>query len=254
MAGDWIKLETTTPDKPEVYTLAERLALSRDEVLGKLVRMFVWFDQHLASGNAPVVTEKSLNAHIGVTDFAQALVDVGWLAVDNAQPGAVVIRNFERHNGKTAKRRALTKQRAGEFRERQRNDGVTPEPVQEKRREERKERRSRATTIPEGFKVSEEVRTWAAANGYSTTLDAHFAYFVDFATANKKTYTDWNAALRNCVRGDWGGIRKAATGFKPAGAPSPYGTDGKIKCRGCGALVSSHTGYMCRTCYDQGKR
>ena len=34
MAGDWIKFETVTPDKPEVYELAGLLNLDPDAVVG----------------------------------------------------------------------------------------------------------------------------------------------------------------------------------------------------------------------------
>lgn len=69
--------------------------------------------------------------------------------------------------------------------------------------------RKRGSTIPEGFGISAAVREWAVKEGYGEHLDAHLAYFVDYATANRKTYIDWDAALRNAIRGDWGGIRKS---------------------------------------------
>ena len=70
--------------------------------------------------------------------------------------------------------------------------------------------RKRASPIPEGFKVSDGVREWAKREGYEKHLEAHLAYFLDYATAGRKVYADWDAAFRNCIRGDWGGVRKAA--------------------------------------------
>ena len=40
MAGDWIKIEENTPDKPEVHKMASILGIDPDAVVGKLVR--VW--------------------------------------------------------------------------------------------------------------------------------------------------------------------------------------------------------------------
>ena len=44
MAGAWIKVEGATADKPEVLKVARILGVNRDEVLGKLVRLWFWFD------------------------------------------------------------------------------------------------------------------------------------------------------------------------------------------------------------------
>lgn len=56
--------------------------------------------------------------------------------------------------------------------------------------------------------VSDQMREWGKCNGYN--VDEHYEYFVDYC-ANKpgKPYKDMDAAFRNCVRADWGGIRRA---------------------------------------------
>jgi DNA replication protein DnaT len=41
MAGDWIKILAATPDKPEVFALAQRLGIDADAALGKLVRVWI---------------------------------------------------------------------------------------------------------------------------------------------------------------------------------------------------------------------
>jgi len=41
MAGDWIKVEHWTPDKPEIFRLADELEIDPDAVVGKLVRLWV---------------------------------------------------------------------------------------------------------------------------------------------------------------------------------------------------------------------
>lgn len=84
-----------------------------------------------------------------------------------------------------------------------------PTPTQSKEGAKAPTPRKRGSTIPEGFGISPQVREWATKEGVAEHLEAHFAYFVDYAEANRKVYTDWDAALRNCIRADWGGVRKA---------------------------------------------
>ncbi len=56
MAGDWIKIESVMPDKPEVGVIAEELGIDHDAVIGKLVRFWIWADQQSVDGNALSVT------------------------------------------------------------------------------------------------------------------------------------------------------------------------------------------------------
>ena len=131
MAGDWIKFEVDTFDKPEVWALAQELCLPVDTVVGKLMRVWSWFDAHTEDGNAPSVTTALLDHRVGVTGFCQALTNVGWMHLDASH---VSLPNFERHNGQSAKKRALTAKRVADHRKRTSNGrSVTRE---EKKREE----------------------------------------------------------------------------------------------------------------------
>lgn len=129
MAGDWLKVEKSLPEKPEVWQMAGILDLDPDAVVGKLIRVFSWFDEHTENGNAPSVTEKLLDRLVGVTGFTQALRETGWLFT---QGDEIALRNFTRHNGKTAKTRASGQKRQEKYR----NDKVTVKASLEKRREE----------------------------------------------------------------------------------------------------------------------
>jgi hypothetical protein len=108
MAGYWIKFDTSTPDKPEVWAIAERLDIDPDAVVGKLLRVWAWFDDHTEKGNAPSVTKALLDRRVGVTGFCDAMVFVGWLLEEG---DAISVPNFDRHNGATAKSRGLTAKR-----------------------------------------------------------------------------------------------------------------------------------------------
>jgi hypothetical protein len=135
VAGDWIKFELATSDKPEVLAMAELLGTSSDDVVGKLLRVWGWFDQQTQNGNAVSVTGNTLKRFIdrlvASQGFAACMEKVGWLN-DSGVP------NFERHNGESAKKRALTNKRV----KRMRNADVTPDALPEKRREEKKKNNS----------------------------------------------------------------------------------------------------------------
>ena len=144
MAGDWIKFEVDTFDKPEVWALAQELCLPVDAVVGKLLRVWSWFDAHTEDGNAPSVTTTLLDHRVGVTGFCQALVNVGWMHLDDSH---VSLPNFERHNGQSAKKRALTAKRVADHRKRTSNGQSVTEALREKRRIE-KRREEKITTTP----------------------------------------------------------------------------------------------------------
>ena len=131
MAGDWIKVDITTPDKPEVHLIAERLGIDPDAVTGKLIRIWCWADQQTIDGNARSVTKTLLDRVSGVTGFSEMLVQVGWL---EESAFGFCFPNFDRHNGQTAKNRALTGKRVQKSRNARSVTKALPEI--EKRREE----------------------------------------------------------------------------------------------------------------------
>ncbi|MFI4861755.1 MAG: hypothetical protein ACIAXF_13875 [Phycisphaerales bacterium JB063] len=138
MAGDWIKMELATPEKPEVMAIAAAMGWDDpDLAVGKLFKLWRWFDQHTESGNAASVTPALLNRVIGVTGFAEACAAVGWLEVNG---DGVTLPNFDRHNGNTAKRRCQTAKRASALRGRDKSNAPSVTkcaPREEKRREEK---------------------------------------------------------------------------------------------------------------------
>ncbi|WP_330216529.1 DnaT-like ssDNA-binding domain-containing protein [Pseudomonas sp. AM8] len=108
MAGDWIKFELTTLDKPEVCQIADLAGIDPDAVVGKLMRVWGWFDQQTENGNAPSVSKKLLDRLVGVIGFCEHMKSVDWMI--EAQ-GVISLPHFDRHNGKTAKNRLLTAKR-----------------------------------------------------------------------------------------------------------------------------------------------
>lgn len=128
----WIKFESTTHDKQEVWQIASTLGIDPDAVVGKLLRVWVWFDMQTKDGNAASVTKSLLDRCVGVTGFCDSMISVGWM---NESDGVISLPNFDRHNGQTAKNRALGAIRAQKSRSRNAST-VTPS-LPEKRREDK---------------------------------------------------------------------------------------------------------------------
>lgn len=150
MAGDWIKVEHATPDKPEVAAIAEELGIDPDAVVGKLLRLWVWADQQTISGDDLRVSEPFIDRITHQPGFSLALRKVDWL---QARSGSLAIPRFDRHNGQTAKARAATNRRVAGHRERDCNAlSVTealPKPLPEKRREEDRKREGKSAPFSE---------------------------------------------------------------------------------------------------------
>ncbi|MCE3019062.1 MAG: hypothetical protein ACK56W_24850 [Pirellula sp.] len=106
----WIKVDTSLPDKPEVFRISELLKIDRDTVVGKLLRIWAWADTHTCGGqtNATCVSTKLLDAIAHQEGFSNAMEKAGWLICTS---DGFSFPNFERHNGATAKSRALTAKR-----------------------------------------------------------------------------------------------------------------------------------------------
>lgn len=136
----WIKVEHTIGTKPEVFRIAGKLGISRVEAIGHLVSLWIWLDQNSESGEL-TATSEMVNA-LTLDGFAEALEEVGWLSVDK---GKLLVPNYDRHNGSSAKKRALGAERVRKYRNAK---SVTPVTnlvaknlVLEKRREDKEKRK-----------------------------------------------------------------------------------------------------------------
>ena len=143
----WLKIETGLPTKLEVYKIARELGINRAEVVGQLVNLWAWFDFNTLDGVINNIGSNGIiDAHT-MQGFADAMFTVGWLEY-NADWETVGIKklilpNFERHNGQTAKKRANTQLRQLRFR----NAKALASALPEKRREDKiKEITPRETT------------------------------------------------------------------------------------------------------------
>lgn len=124
MAGDWIKWTKGLAKRPEVLHMAHVLGRSRHEVAGLLCEFWEWTDDNvvpsdssatcpgfvrIVSASCPLVDSLA-----GVDGFAKAMSAVGWLII---RDDTIEFPKFGRHNGKSAKRRALDAERRRSGRE-----------------------------------------------------------------------------------------------------------------------------------------
>lgn len=140
MSGEWIKLELSTLDKPEILRMARILSIDKDAVLGKVSRIWAWFDKNSVDGNVDGVVSTDVDQIAFQIGFAKAMREVHWLDYDDDEQW-VSLPNFDRHNGETAKKRALKNNRQAKWRHKK--DGIVDTELstnsstrEEKRRED----------------------------------------------------------------------------------------------------------------------
>lgn len=218
MAGNWIKFEVDTPEKPEVLALTVAMGWDDpDLTVGKLLRVWRWFDQQTLEGNAPGVSAALLDRIAGVSGFANAMARVGWLIVSE---DGISLPNFDRHNGETAKSRALTAKRVAKHKAASLGNGdgngesvTAPLPREEKNREEKNKTNvdgsskaeARASRLPDNWEATDEQLSFCRKE--RPDLDAFIVasrfrdYWVAIAGA-KGRKLDWDATWRNWVRNE----------------------------------------------------
>ena len=124
MAFHWVKVCVGIHEKRETVMIAKAMGRDRLWVVGALVRLWSWADGETADGSLDGVGLEDIDAVVGVDGFGAAVEKAGWIRVGKR---GVTIPNFDRHNGESAKRRALTKNRVEKHRDGGgRNGPVTP--------------------------------------------------------------------------------------------------------------------------------
>lgn len=214
MAGEWLKFESNLPEKPEVLAITAAMGWDDpDLTVGKLMRLFRWFDQHTIDGNASGVTPALLDRVIGVTGFVQAVQKSGWIVVSDA---GIALNHFDYHNGASAKTRAQTAKRVANHRASEPSNvdsngpSVTPALArEEKRREEKKEQPKDKERSPSGSRLPADWVMPAEWEAYALTerpdLDAtviacNFADFWHAKAGKDARKADWFATWRTWVR------------------------------------------------------
>ena len=68
--------------------------------------------------------------------------------------------------------------------------------------------KSKNTSIPKDFAISEQVKSWAEKNGHSK-LSERLAHFVLSCEAKNYQYANWDSAFRKAIAEDWAKLGKA---------------------------------------------
>lgn len=232
MAGDWVKFEIDTFEKPEVIKMADDLGIPEEHVAGCLLKVWCWFDKQSRDGHVNSVTEKYIDRVTSVTGFAQAMQDVGWLILSDE---GLTLPNFDKHNGNSAKSRALTTERKRKERSRKKRDtSVTRE---EKRREEKEKREKKENSEPDNSVSTCLPRTinpeaWSAWDNYRTTHPTKKIRESWTPTAQKSalklleplTYDEQEAVIHHAIANGYQGFH---TTNIPSGAGSSVGGGSK---------------------------
>ena len=211
----WLKFDINTPEKPEV--LAITMAMGWDDpdlTVGKLFKVWRWFDQHTELGNAASVSPALLDRIIGVSGFSSAMESAGWLVCDEI---GVSLPNFDRHNGKTAKTRAQTAKRvASHFTNAKTNAGSVSSSVSDalprvreekeinQKQDQKKEQASPSgSRLPKDWQLPDDWRQWAEAERPGVLVDDEAAKFADYwhgVAGAKGRKADWAGTWRNWIR------------------------------------------------------
>lgn len=109
MAGDWIKMRLSLQTHPKIVRILSATKSDKFRAIGGLHAVWSVFDTHSVDGRLDGYTPEALDHIIGWPGFAQALIDVNWLQSDGTD--ALLLPEFDEHNGASGKRRAEDQKR-----------------------------------------------------------------------------------------------------------------------------------------------
>ena len=149
MAGDWIKMRVNLDTDPAVVRISSGLKQDRFATVGRLHKIWAWANEHLTDGQDVPIDSDFLDQLVSCPGFSEQMRSVGWLT---GRDGSLCFPSFERHNGASAKARALDADRKKNVRKSSEKcpDQNRTETGLEKRREEKsiKEREGCEKRIP----------------------------------------------------------------------------------------------------------
>ncbi|SEO63851.1 hypothetical protein SAMN02800692_1540 [Luteibacter sp. UNC138MFCol5.1] len=222
MAGDWIKMRSDLFTHPKVVRMASALKADRLRVVGGLMSVWCLFDAHSADGKIEGYDFGTVDELLNWPGFAASMSAVNWLAQDGE---SLVLPDFDKHNGQSAKRRAQDADRKREVRKTSASNADAKRTREEKRREEKEQGATasaptlelvsdergqgdkppskRGTRLPDDWQPSDEDVQWARAERPDVDLRAELASFRDYWRAKPgadAVKLDWSATLRNWIR------------------------------------------------------
>ena len=200
-------MECSTPDKPEVLAITVKMGWDDpDLTVGKLFKLWRWFDQQTTDGNAHSVTSALLDRYLGVSGFVTAVESVGWLSINE---DGISLVDFDKHNGTSAKQRSQTAKRVANHKSNAKGNAYTVTktvssalPIEEKRREDIKEASASLTRAskkcPASFEVTGKLIDWAIQSCPLVNIENETQKLRDYTFS--RSITDWPGAWRNWMR------------------------------------------------------
>lgn len=185
MAGDWLKMRLDLQTHPKVVRILSATQSDKFRTIGGLHAVWSVFDTHSSDGRLPGYTPETLDHIIGWSGFSQAMIAVGWL--ESEVPDALVIPDFDEHNGKGGKRRA-------EDMKRKRDDRKSPQSVRNLSANEPDEKLTREEKRREEIEKNKEPKTKAPSKSSYDPLPCLLEYGV-----SEQTASDW-LSLRKSKR------------------------------------------------------
>ena len=113
-SSNWLKVQKHTWQKGEVRQVARVLQIDLANAFLAWFRLYAAFDELTADGSIPFYTAADADQDAGLPGAGMAFAQVGWLLFD--ENGCTVV-NWGRHNGESAKARALKAERQARYRD-----------------------------------------------------------------------------------------------------------------------------------------
>lgn len=255
MAGDWLKIEKATPEKPELDEMSHILGISHKEVFYGVFMVWSYFDSHTEEGHVPSVTKRRLDREAECDGFINAMLQVGWM---QEKKGSLIVTDFDKHNGKSAKRRANDALRAANYKARKKSvteesqksngESVTEGELEtdqsrdlEKRREEKNNTSTNVDVEASAKKPTKRFKkpTVEEIKSYMIDYGNQKGIFLDLFSEPQKLFDyyeskgwkvgntamkDWKAAVRN-----WMGRIKERGGNNATYQPADNSALGRVK-------------------------
>jgi hypothetical protein len=179
------------------------LRITRYVTVTALLKFWGYANEHAKGDFIDGIRTQDVLEITGVPGFSAALEAAGWAEFD-AKNGGVRMPNFDEHNTGARERSSAGAERQKRYRERKKAEAnshvtrdVTVTEREEKRREDIKEPKKRATQLPEGFTPNNKGIDMARAAGLN--VDREVSKFCDHHAAKGSKFMNWQAAWRTWV-------------------------------------------------------
>lgn len=228
---DWLKVQKSTPDKPEIAILARKLGVSIGEAFLSWFRVYCWADGISHDGCVPFLSlcdGDTLSHAIPGTCDALASEEIGWL--EDMAEGGIRFVHWDRHNGKSAKQRALDAEKKRQQRSLSRkcpdDNGTKAEHGGGQKRDQRREEKNKnpLPPLPADLQTPEFEAAWQDWLTFRaekkvpltpTTAKMQFAKFATWGIARSIE------VIQHTIAMGWQGLREPEASGRPAQLPLP---------------------------------